>query len=131
MRGLWLLVALLSTALVHPAAADLAVRSDFEGGSVKVLGIDQPSGTIRFQPGGRPQRGWPCWWCFHVTGMDPGRTITLELDMTGLPLDPRWAMPDRATFSTDRQTSLRSNIGPYGAARLAQTSSRSFRANTH
>ena len=85
------------------ATADLALQADFEGGSAKVVSIDQGKGIIRFRPGGDPSLGWPCWWYFLVTGVQPGRTITLELDMTQSPISPGWAMPDRATFSTDRK----------------------------
>ncbi len=86
------------------AAAELSVRADFEGGSAKVENIDQANAVIRFKPGGDPARGWPCWWYFQVNGIQPGRTITVELDMAGVPISAGWAMPNQATFSTDRKS---------------------------
>lgn len=100
--------------LATTARGELTVSSDFENGSAAVDGIDQKSGTIRIHPAGDPQRGWPCWWSFKVDGIEPGRTITIEIDRTtgnlpvgtgagseGKPLNPIWSHPDRATYSID------------------------------
>lgn len=95
--------AVLASLCASAMAAELSVSSNFEGGSVKVLAIDHENGVIRFQPGGDPRRGWPCWWYFHVAGITPGRILTLELDMTGISIHPQWAMPQRASFSTDKK----------------------------
>ena len=70
------------------ARGELTVSSDFENGSAVVDGIDQASGTIRLHPAGDPQRGWPCWWYFRVDGIEPGRTLQIEIVGTGeIPAD--------------------------------------------
>ena len=44
------------------ARAELTVRTDFAGGSARlVTDIDQENKIIRIRPGGNPSRGWPCW----------------------------------------------------------------------
>jgi hypothetical protein len=97
-----------------PAGA-LRVSSDFEGGSVTVSSIDQNRRVVSFTPGGDPDRGWPCWWYFRLDGLNEGQTATLEVKGSplptrnkgvdsGKPLAAGWAMPERATFSTDGST---------------------------
>ena len=91
--------------------AEVTVSTDFEGGSAKVISIDQATQTIRFMPAGDAGRGWPCWWYFRVAGLKPGQPVTLELapsDQTlpngnnkGKKLAASWAMPQRATWSSD------------------------------
>lgn len=92
--------------------AELSVATDFEGGSARVVSIDQATQTIRFMPGGDPARGWPCWWFLRVDGVEAGATITFELvgsDRTipqeggykGKPLPVAWATPIRAATSSD------------------------------
>lgn len=105
--------AFLSAASPLPA---LTVESDFEGASVRVVKLDAESHTIRFMPGGDPKRGWPCWWQFRASGLEKGKSLTLELlpsDLpmlqangtpTDKPLPGNWAMPERAVYSTDGQT---------------------------
>jgi hypothetical protein len=100
---------------VSAPAMDLQVRTDFEGGSVRVESIDQASRVIRFMPGGDPERGWPCWWYLRVDGVARGERLTLDLagsdlpvrnqgQSTSKPLAASWAMPSRAAFSTDGRT---------------------------
>jgi hypothetical protein len=90
----------------------LSVETNFEGASVSRVVIDEASRSIDFTPGGDPARGWPCWWCFKIDGVQPGEVLTLRLrgsDATteqpggalSKPLSAAWAMPERATFSTD------------------------------
>jgi len=90
----------------------LRVASDFEGGSVRVLSIDQEQRIIRFTPGGDPERGWPCWWSFRIDGTRAGEAVILELKgsplparnngkETGKPLASSWAMPAQAAISDD------------------------------
>src|SRR5262245_1392067 len=90
----------------------LTVESDFEGASVAAVEIDEAARSISFMPGGDPQRGWPCWWYFRVSGITPGETITLRLRGStataarpgappARPLSPVWATPTQATFSVD------------------------------
>ena len=99
----------------HLSAADLRVATDFEGGSARVESIDQAARVIRFMPGGDPERGWPCWWYLRVDGLAQNERLTLDLagsnlpsrnngKNTGKPLAAYWAMPERATFSTDGKT---------------------------
>lgn len=94
----------------------LEVETDFEGASARAVQIDQDKQTVRFMPGGDPQRGWPCWWSFRVTGLEPGKTLTLELQASDLPmpqangvpstqpLSGEWAMPLQASYSLDGKT---------------------------
>ncbi len=116
--ALGLLVAATSVASAEP----LSVVSDFEGASVRNVEIDQATRTIRFMPGGDPVRGWPCWWWFRIDGVPPGETVTLALrgsdavaprpgGAPGKPLSAAWAMPARATFSTDGKTWRHSEKG--------------------
>jgi hypothetical protein len=41
---------------MHASAGDLAVVTDFEGASARVVAIDQRERSIRFEPGGDPRR---------------------------------------------------------------------------
>lgn len=95
--------------------APLIVDADFEGGSIAGVEIDQEHRVIRFMPGGDPLRGWPCWWYFRIDGIVPGEHVTLRLrastatvaDPTSplhRPLSETWAMPSRASYSTDGKT---------------------------
>ncbi len=97
------------------AIAEIKVSTDFEGGSAFIESIDQTTKTIRFTPGGDPARGWACWWYLRVEGVAKDETLTLDLaasnkptrndgKLTPNPLAASWAMPDRATFSTDEKT---------------------------
>lgn len=85
----------------------LKVEADIEGGSVRVLKIDQHARSISFMPGGDPERGWPCWWYFRVHGLTPGETLTLRLQGSTAslpgkrPLSASWSMPKRAAWSPD------------------------------
>ena len=111
-------VALLAFALwlvVTAPAAELRVSTDFEGGSAMVESVDPAARVIRFMPGGDPRRGWPCWWYLRVDGVGKDERVTLDLagsdrptrnngQDTGKPLAASWAMPARATFSTDGKT---------------------------
>lgn len=83
-----------------PAACRLECRSDFENGSGVVEAIDAERGLIRLRPTEHKDRGWICWWFVHVTGIQPGQVITLEV--TGGLGD--WGKPDRASFSLDGKT---------------------------
>jgi hypothetical protein len=107
----------------------LRVSSDFEGGSVRVLSIDDEQGRISFTPGGDPERGWPCWWFFRIDGLKEGQTLTLEVHGsplaarnngvdTGKPLAAGWAMPERATISTDGVAWRHTNPGTLEKGRM-------------
>ncbi|MEC5127997.1 M14-type cytosolic carboxypeptidase [Verrucomicrobiales bacterium BCK34] len=90
-----LLLFLFTFLITGPAAADLAVESDFPGGSAEVVSIDQAASAVVLNPANYPDRGWRCWWYFRLTGITPGKAITLEVG------DAPWATPKRATFSSD------------------------------
>ena len=104
---------LLSLTCIH--AGELKVHTDFEGGSAKVETIDQTARIIRIVPAGDPERGWPCWWSLRLDGADASSPITIDVGGsplparnngkdTGKPLSTSWAMPIRATYSTDGET---------------------------
>lgn len=122
--GLGVIVA---TAFVLASSAALAreplvVDAAFEGGSVHTIEIDDNTRRIDFMPGGRPERGWPCWWYFRVKGTAPGERLSLRLRAStatvdrpnappAKPLSPVWAQVDLATYSTDGETWRRSEPG--------------------
>lgn len=112
-----------------PLQAGISVSTDFEGGSAIIESIDTESRIVRFMPGGDPQRGWPCWWYLRVDGLPAGESMKLELhgsdkpardngENTGKPLSPNWAMPARATFSSDGETWSHSEPGAREAAKI-------------
>ncbi len=123
------LPALLTSFIVGAFGAELRVSTGFEGGSARVESVDQSARVIRFMPGGDPQRGWPCWWYLRVDGAAKSERLTLNLagsdrparnngKDTGQPLAASWAMPARATFSTDGQTWRHSAPGKREGARM-------------
>lgn len=110
--GLAVAVVLTWSGLSRRSIADegeLRVVADFEGGSVRDVAVDAGRRTISFAPGGDPDRGWPCWWCFRVEGTNRGEPLTLRLRGSSAvssrpgakPLASSWAMPLRATWSED------------------------------
>ncbi|RBP44237.1 zinc carboxypeptidase [Roseimicrobium gellanilyticum] len=118
--------------LTHPMQA-LTVESDFEGASVRVMHVDAGSQTVQFMPGGDPKRGWPCWWCFRVEGLDPRKPLTLQLHASDLPmpqangvpsnkpLSADWAMPLRASFSPDGKSWKKTPLGVRAEAVMTYT----------
>lgn len=116
---------LFATVVLPAASAEdrLAVRSDFEGASVRVLEIDRTSGTISFMPGGDPRRGWPCWWYFRIDHVPSDQSVSLRLQGSVAavgkqkPLSAAWAMPRRAAWSADgivwQQTPPGDRQGPW------------------
>ena len=110
--GASLLPAIALALLCAPASAEITVHTDLEGGSAKVVSLDQGSRTLRISPAGDPARGWPCWWYLRVEGLSAGQTLTLEVAGSdakfvregknqGKTLAASWAQPLRATYSTD------------------------------
>ncbi len=96
------------------ARAEITVHTDFEGGSAKIVSLDQDSRTLRIMPAGDPAQGWPCWWFLRVEGLPEGKKLTLEVAGSdarlvragrnqGKLLAASWAQPQRATYSTDGQ----------------------------
>ncbi|MCA8983156.1 MAG: exo-alpha-sialidase [Planctomycetaceae bacterium] len=111
------------------AKTTLRVLTDFEGGSARVLGIDQDSRTIRLMPGGDPARGWNCWWSLRVEGVPSGETLTLELSgsdlptrnnglTTNKPLDASWSLPARAAYSSDESNWRQTEPGERSGAKI-------------
>lgn len=106
-------IVLTSVCLVggRASAQHLAVRTDFEGGSARVLKLDAAQRIVRIAPGGQAQRGWPCWWYLRVDGLAAGQRLVLEVvpsdevmpqgKNAGRPLAAAWCQPQRATWSPD------------------------------
>jgi hypothetical protein len=53
-------ILLCGSSIALGADMQLQVRSDFPGGSAKVLKLDPASNTVRITPADDPKRGWPC-----------------------------------------------------------------------
>jgi hypothetical protein len=78
--------------------AELAIDTNFPGGSAKVEMLDQATRTISITPSPRKDLGWECWWNFKLTGIEAGKPVTLVV--TGM----SFAIADRATISLDGKT---------------------------
>lgn len=110
-----------STALASDNDLGFRISSDFAGGSATVLSIDAATQSVHIEPAVREGRGWPCWWSLRLSGLQPGRSVTLKVSGTAKPfrdsrkLAASWALPDRAAISPDNeswsQTSLRHQDG--------------------
>ncbi len=94
---------------------DISIHTDFDGGSAKVVSIDQKAHAIRLKPGGEAARGWPCWWYFRAEGLPVGEDVTFEVMASEQPLltdDKRKGKrvglvvtgPDHAFMSADGAT---------------------------
>ncbi len=118
------LLALGSVASADPInnAPQLVVDADFEGGSARVLEIDQKNGHISIMPDGDPTRGWPAWWFFRVSGLThnqalkvsvfaPSQILPNGVAGAGKRLDGSWALPSQATWSSDGKTWNRTPAG--------------------
>lgn len=90
------------------ASTELAIHSDFPGGSVAVENINQATKTLRVKPVSHQKRGFDCWWYFKIEGMTPGETLTLDVG-GGV-----WALPDQCFFSLDNKTWLQTAKGVPG-----------------
>jgi hypothetical protein len=90
----------------------LAVDADFAGGSARVERIEQDQRLIRILPAEHKDRGWVCWWYFHVTGIVPGETLSIDVG------EAPWATPDRATYSLDQQTWQHTEPGKRSGKRI-------------
>lgn len=98
------LVVMVAFGIALPACgAELKCSSDFEGGSGDVLSIDQEQRMIRITPTFHKDRGWPCWWYVHVSGIEAGETIVFELVGPALDGVSQFALPRRMTFSLDNR----------------------------
>ena len=85
----------------------IAVHTDFEGGNVEVVHLDQASKKLCIMPALREGRGWPCWWSMRVEGLTPGTELTLEVQAQAKPysenriLERSWCQPMHAWISED------------------------------
>lgn len=92
-------------------AQELAVRTDFEGGSARVLEQDATQRRVRIAPAGDVRHGWPCWWYLRLDGLTAGQRWVLEVvpsdqvmpqgKNAGRPLAAAWCQPQRAAWSSD------------------------------
>jgi hypothetical protein len=99
----------------QPASGEpstLKIDTDFPGGSARVLELDQQQRLIRILPAEHQNRGWVCWWYFHVSGIVPGETLSIDVG------EAPWATPDRATFSVDRKVWRHSEPGKRQGKRI-------------
>ena len=78
-----------------PAVAELKVDTDFPGGSGEVVSLDSEKQHFVLDPADHPDRGWRCWWYVELAGIDPEKSVTIDVG------EAPWATPDRATISTD------------------------------
>ncbi len=76
-------------------SGEIAVSTDFPGGSGEVVSIDQAAATIVLNPTDHPGKGWRCWWYVKLTGLPLEGPVTLDVG------EAPWATPDRATLSLD------------------------------
>ncbi|MFO8012556.1 MAG: M14 family zinc carboxypeptidase [Phycisphaerae bacterium] len=108
-------IALLAGATAEARAGELAVESDFPGGSVHVDAIDQEARGLRVQPANHPGKGWRCWWFFKVTGIEPGETLTLTVTGGG------FALPNQAAWSLDGRSWRQTAPGTRSKNRVTYT----------
>lgn len=102
------ILTLTSAQIFNEEQAKLEVTSNFEGGSVKIIQINQKDHSVTFIPGGNEEKGWPNWWYFQVDGIVPGTEITLVLKNSPIGF---WAKPRQATYSEDNQNWHHTNPG--------------------
>ncbi len=79
----------------NPQAGELAIETNFPGGSGVVDSVDQQKRILRISPTPHKDKGWASWWYVKITGITPGEKFTL--DVGPYP----WATPDQATVSSD------------------------------
>ncbi len=86
----------------------LQVDSNFEGGNVEVVRLDEASQSLTIMPALRDGRGWPCWWSMRIAGLKPGTVLLLEVQPQTKPysgnkvLDSSWCQPKHAWVSNDQ-----------------------------
>ncbi|SPE53209.1 conserved exported hypothetical protein [Verrucomicrobia bacterium] len=94
------------------AQAALTVVTNFEGASANVLALDPDTQTIRITPGGKVERGWPCWWYLRLKGIDVARPLVVQViantsvgssegGAKHQKLGADWSLPARAAISTN------------------------------
>lgn len=90
----------------------LRVKSDFPGGSARILRIDQTNRVVHLNPEPYPDKGWDCWWYFKLEGIEPGETIELNVG------NSVWATPDQAMLSVDNKTWKHTSPGERSRTRI-------------
>jgi len=99
----------------------IAVDANFEGGSARVMSINQATRAVKINPGGDSRRGWPCWWYVRVKGLNIGETLTFQVDASGMTqgngaaISPAWALPSRIAVSSDDEAWSHSAPGSIGS----------------
>lgn len=81
----------------------LSIQTDFPGGSVDVIEIDQEKREIVIQPARDPRHGWEAWWYFSAIGVRSGETITVKLTGGTLATGRSWAWMPQAVYSLDNE----------------------------
>ncbi len=101
-----------ASATVTDTQSTLTVVTNFEGASARVLALGPGTQTIRITPGGKVERGWPCWWFLRLNGVDVHRPLVVQV-VAGTPivnanegtkiskLGADWSLPSRAAISTN------------------------------
>jgi hypothetical protein len=74
---------------------DLAINTDFPGGSAEVEKLDQATRTIVIRPTPHKDAGWECWWNFELSGIVPDEELTLTVKGMS------FALASRASYSLD------------------------------
>lgn len=94
------------------AQGALTVVTNFEGGSASVLALDARTQMVRITPGGKVDRGWPCWWYLQLKGVDVHRPLVLQViantsvgsseeGTQHKKLGADWSLPNQAAISTN------------------------------
>lgn len=91
--------------------AQITVKADFPGGSVRVESVE--GNVLKVLPALHKDRGWTCWWYFKVEGATPGAALTVDVG-GGV-----WATPDRAVISADDKTWAHTTPGKRSKDRIA------------
>lgn len=93
-------------------SAELAVQTNFPGGSAAVSEIDEEAQLIVVDPTLHLTKGWRCWWYFKVAGVRPNQPLIIDIG------EAPWATPDRAHFSLDNQTWAHTEPGKRDGKRI-------------
>lgn len=91
---------------------NIKVLTNFEGGSAKVLSINQEMQTLCITPAGNTERGMPNWWYVKIEGLISHKPLVLEVaaredlipdELTGVgkKTAPGWTWPTQAALSED------------------------------
>lgn len=76
-------------------SGELAIKTDFPGGSAEVEKLDQAARSIVIKPTPHKDAGWECWWNFELSGIVPDEELTLTVKGMS------FALASRASYSLD------------------------------